>query len=166
MKKRTYFIIAVAIPLLILLAMTVKPLLTMTYGQEILLETKAVEPTDLFRGDYVEVSFKISDIPLANVNLPAEKFLDKQLYVSLKPKGQYYEVENVMLEKPKEGIYLKARMQYYDNIALHLDYSLDKYFVKQGTGLELERASAKGALVGQVKVYDGYGILVGIKPKN
>ena len=50
MKREKTFLLAVLIPLIILLAMTVKPQATVLFGQEIVLETKAFDPTDLFRG--------------------------------------------------------------------------------------------------------------------
>ena len=59
MTKKKTFLLAVLIPLLILLVMTIKPQATVLFGQEILLETKAYDPTDLFRGDYVAVRFAI-----------------------------------------------------------------------------------------------------------
>lgn len=166
-KKRTFFI-AVAIPLLILLAMTVKPSATVLFGHEIVLETKAVDPTDLFRGDYVSVGLKISDIPKDKLPTPIEKIIKKNLYVSLKQEGKYYSVDKVSVNKPKQGIYLKGKVRYYsfDSEKVQIDYSLDKYFVKQGSGMELQQESAKGALEGKVKVLGGYGVLTEIKPKG
>ncbi|MFZ3101173.1 MAG: GDYXXLXY domain-containing protein [Desulfitobacteriaceae bacterium] len=168
MKKRSAFLIAVAIPLLILLAMTVKPEVTVLLGQEVVLETKAVDPTDLFRGDYVSVSMKISDIPMAKLPTPIDKMIKKNLYVTLKQEGKYYVVDNVSVNKPKRGIYLKGKFQHYSIGAesVQLDYSLGKYFVKQGSGVDLQQQSAKGALEGKVKVLGGYGVLTDIKPKS
>lgn len=59
-----------AIPMLILLAMTIKPQATVLFGKEVVLETKAYDPTDLFRGDYVAINFAISDVPKSKVPYP------------------------------------------------------------------------------------------------
>lgn len=167
MNKNKAFLLAVLIPLLILLAMTIKPQATLLYGQEILLETKAYDPTDLFRGDYVAVSFAISDIPKSKVTLPIDKVSNKNLYVSLKQEGKYYVVDQVSENKPKQGVYLRGKFQDTYNRngegdKFSVDYSLDKYFLEQGSGMALQQESRSGGLVGTVKVLGGYGVLTGI----
>ncbi|MBC2726498.1 GDYXXLXY domain-containing protein [Desulfosporosinus sp.] len=167
MNKKMTFLIAVAIPLFILLAMTIKPQATVLFGQEILLETKAYDPTDLFRGDYVAVNFAITDVPKSKVNLPLDKVYNKNLYVSLKQEGRYYVVDQVSETKPKQGVYLKGKFRESFNelgqaATYRVDYSLDKYFVEQGSGKKLEQESIQGGLIGTVKVLGGYGVLTGI----
>ena len=168
--KKT-FLLAVAVPLLILLAMTIKPQATLLFGQEIVLETKAYDPTDLFRGDYVAINFAISDIPKSKVDLPSDKIYNKNLFVSLKQEGKYYVVDQVSETKPKQGVYLKGKFQEIYNefngtANFRVDYSMDKYFVEQGSGKDLEQESFKGGLVGTVKVLGGYGVLTGIAPRS
>lgn len=170
MTKKKTFLLAVAVPLLILLAMTIKPQVTVLFGQEIVLETKAYDPTDLFRGDYVALNFAITDIPKSKVDLPIDKIYNKNLFVSLKQEGKYYVVDHVRETKPKQGIYLKGKFrEIYNEFNradnFRVDYSLDKYFVEQGSGKELEQESFKGGLVGTVKVLGGYGVLTGISPR-
>ena len=170
MTKKKMFLLAVAIPLLILLAMTIKPQATVLFGQEIVLESKAYDPTDLFRGDYVTINFAISDVPESKVALPIDKINNKNLYVSLKQEGKYFVVDQVSETKPKQGIYLKGKFQEVYNEfnnadKFRVDYSLDKYFVEQGSGKDLEQKSLKGGLVGTVKVLGGYGVLTGIAPR-
>ena len=167
MTKKKTFLLAAAIPLLILLAMTIKPQVTVIFGQRIVLETKAFDPTDLFRGDYVSISFAISDIPKSKVTLPIDKVNGKNLYVSLKQEGKYYVVDQVSETRPKQGVYLKGKFQEIYNEfnkvdKFRVDYSLDKYFVKQGSGVTLQQSSTSGGLVGTVKVLGGYGVLTGI----
>ena len=170
MTKEKTFLLAVAIPLLILLAMTIKPQASVLFGQEIVLETKAYDPTDLFRGDYVAINFAISDVPSSKVDLPIEKINGKTLYVSLKQEGRYYVVDQVSETKPSQGVYLKGKFQeIYSPVnevdTFRVDYSLDKYFVEQGSGKGLEQESFKGGLVGTVKVLGGYGVLTGLAPR-
>lgn len=170
MTNRKTFLLAVAVPLLILLAMTIKPQATVLFGKEVVLETKAYDPTDLFRGDYVAINFAISDVPKSMVALSADKVYNKHLYVRLKQEGKYYVVDQVSESKPKQGIYLKGKFQEFynefnDTSHYRVDYSLDKYFVEQGSGKDLEQESFKGNLVGTVKVLGGYGVLTGIGPR-
>ena len=170
MTKKKTFLLAVAIPLLILLGMTIKPQATVLLGHEIVLETKAVDPTDLFRGDFVSISFAISDIPKSKVALPIERVNNKNLYVSLKQEGKYYVVDQVSENKPLQGVYLKGKFQEIYNQfneagKFRVDYSLDKYFVKQGSGGDLQKSSNSGGLVGTLKVLDGYGVVTGLTPR-
>ena len=167
MNKKKTFLLAVLIPLLILMAMTIKPQATVLFGQEIVLETKAYDPTDLFRGDYVSISLAISEIPKSKVTLPINKVSNKNLYVSLKQEGKYYVVDQVSETKPKQGIYLRGKFQDTYNPSgeanmFSVDYSLDKYFLEQGSGKDLEQKSYSGGLVATVKVLGGYGVLTGI----
>ncbi|KGK89626.1 hypothetical protein DP73_09835 [Desulfosporosinus sp. HMP52] len=167
MTKRKTFLLAVAIPLFILLAMTIKPQATVLFGEEIVLETKAYDPTDLFRGDYVAINFAISDVPKSKVSLPIDKVYNKTLYVNLKQEGRYYVIDQVSETKPKQGVYLKGKFQdsFNETNSYRVDYSLDKYFVEQGSGKDLELESFKGGLEGRVKVLGGYGVLTGIAPR-
>lgn len=167
-KKK--FLLAVAIPLLILLAMIIKPQATVLFGQQIVLETKAFGPTDLFRGDYVSISFAISVIPKSKVTLPINKIVNNNLFVSLKQEGKYYVVDQVSETKPKQGIYLKGKFQGIYNELNELDkftvdYSLDKYFVKQGSGADLQQDANREGLVGTVRVLGGYGVVTGLAPR-
>lgn len=164
MIKGKTFLLAVAIPLFILLAMTIKPQATVLFGQEIVLQTKAYDPTDLFRGDYVGINFAISDVPKSLVTLSPDKVYNKNLYVSLKQEGKYYVVDQVSETKPKQGVYLKGTFRDSLN-TFQVDYSLDKYFVEQGSAKSLQQDSYQGELVGTVKVLGGYGVLTGIAPR-
>lgn len=171
MTNKKGFFLAVLIPLLILLVMTIKPQATVVFGQEILLETEAYDPTDLFRGDYVAVSFAISDIPKSLVSLPINKVQNKNLYVSLKQKGKYYVVDQVSENKPKQGVYLRGKFQalyglYGEADQYRVNYNLDKYFLEQDSGKDLQQESRTGGLVGTVKVFDGYGVLTGIAKRQ
>jgi len=94
-----------------------------------------------------------------------------------KDDGGFYEVEKVSLNKPYDNsLYLKAKVEYiskeyskssnhtsnrdFGNIEfVRVDYGLDKYFVPENTGLDLEAASRRGDLAARVKVFRGYPLL-------
>lgn len=173
--------IAVLIPIIILLSMTVKPLITYYQGQEIMIETRPYDPRDVFRGDHVVLNYKINEIDISKV---PEEFKDernyselrsKKLYAVLKKSGNYYEVDYATFEKPKDKLYLNCRYEYsvWDNEvnpdtklskikAINVSYNLDKYFVPENTGKDLEELSRKGDLTAKVKVWNGYSYLVDI----
>ncbi len=61
---REKYIGAVIIPIVILLSMTALPLSALFFGEEIKLETEPYDPRDLFRGDYVALSYKINEVDI------------------------------------------------------------------------------------------------------
>ncbi|SHJ49024.1 Uncharacterized membrane-anchored protein [Geosporobacter subterraneus DSM 17957] len=174
-------LIAVSIPLIILLSMVVLPIMTSFAGETILLETRPVDPRDLFRGDYVILSYLIEEIPLDKFSQGDQnelsgdnaysRFRNQSIYVTLAPnEAGIYEVQGASLKRPKSGIYMKAAYLYHNamgpNPILRVDYQLDKFFVPENTGTALEEASAKGELLAEIKVFRGYAVLQNVYPKE
>jgi uncharacterized membrane-anchored protein len=173
MNKRTkQLILACAVPVLILLGMCFNPLYTLINGEEVILQTKPVDPSDLFRGDYVTLRYQAEEVP--------EKLVDKkvltlvkegrgnlEIYVILKEKNGIHSPVKVTLNKPQNGVFLKGKLDYTgtnmdgEQVAF-IKYSMDKYFVEDNTGTDWEKASAKGEILAKVKVHNGYAILTDI----
>lgn len=181
---RKYIIIAL-LPLLILLGLTTKPVLTYTLGEEIILKTQPVDPYDLFRGRHMVVSYEISTVDISKMprdfthvngkdlartekDAPyinwGENYRGKKLYAVLKKDGSHHTVERIVPNKP-EGLYLPCTYQYVDKSAdgkyrVILNYNLDKYFIPEDSNSELEDAAREGMVIAKVKVYNGYPLLV------
>lgn len=182
-SKKFRYLAAFIAMVVILLSMTIQPILTKSMGTEIMIKTKPLDPTDVFRGDYVILNYEINEIPDEKLGQdilayrsnkdeynPYEDLRGKNIYVTLKKNGDYYEVDKATLYKPKEGIYLKAK--YYHSLFLQnmsnkpsgivVNYRLDNYYIPENTGKELEKKSSKGELLAKIKVYKGYGLLTEI----
>ena len=160
-----------------LISMSIHPLVTSLLGEEVLIKTKAYDPRDLFRGDYIRLNYEINDINISKLDKEILNKIDetasytdlmnKKLYVQLVKKDEYYEVDKVTLKEPKEGIYIEGKYEY--NIwdyskergikGIRVDYALDKYFVPENTGKELEEKVIDGKAFAKVKVYRGYPLL-------
>lgn len=189
MKKRGFkYLGAFLILVIILFSMTIQPMMAHGMGDEILIKTKPFDPRDLFRGDYVQLNYEINDISLDQldqeiVNIkgedshnPYETLRGKKLYVLLKENDRFYEVDKVSLTKPTEGIFLKGKYGYpiwedqsREKInpaakidGIRVEYTLDKYFVPENTGKELEEKARKGEVFAKIKVYKGYSLLMEI----
>jgi uncharacterized membrane-anchored protein len=176
------FLICALIPLLILGSMSITPLLTLMYGQEIAIKTKPVDPRDVFRGDHVILSYEINEIAIDKVppvfkdETQWQKLYRKPLYVILKKEGEFHVVDRAVFEKPSEGIYLKAYVQsqswpqgavfqgQQNVIGIQVSYNLDQFFVPENTGTSLEFLSRRGQLTAFVKVWNGYSTLVDVRP--
>lgn len=187
-KKLFKYLGVIIIPVLILISMTILPLATIVLGEEVLLETVPIDPRDLFRGDYVILEYKINQVEGSKFfhNIEVEnnwkweaEMGRRPVYVTLKEQNGFYETDQVLLEKPKSNnLYLKGRVRYISRIYndktqwsennhgdidfVYVDYQLDKYFVPENTGLDLEVAAREGALTAKVKVFRGYSILTDI----
>ncbi|MFZ5943161.1 MAG: GDYXXLXY domain-containing protein [Bacillota bacterium] len=183
MYNKKKFIIAVAIPVLILSAMAVQPVLTLFFGKEILLETRPFDPRDIFRGDYVELAYKIEEVPLEKFppellaladNSEEKKSVLKKMetvYGILKEDNGHMILDYISLGKPKDSLYIKGKIPSYyvflyrdkhSSNPIFIDFGLDRYFVPENTGKDLEEAARQGKLAAKVKVLNGYGILIDI----
>lgn len=109
-------------------------------GTLVLLETQPVDPRDLIRGDYITLNYKISDIPLSLFSPLQTNALPPgtTVYVALEPRGGFYAVSRASTEPmaPENGqVILRARaLSWWNTSSAHLEYGLEKYFVREGTG--------------------------------
>lgn len=116
-------------------------------GKAVLLETEPVDPRDLLRGDYVILSYKISNLHLDRIASEKKYFRRGEIvYVEVKPKGKYWEAASISAEKPAAGagIFIKGRVRdSYLNEARVL-YGIENYFVPEGEGGKFETAMRRG----------------------
>lgn len=173
-KKWTTRVFAYSFPLVMLLGMGGKPLLTTLTGEEIRLKTAPVDPRDLFRGDYVELTYEAEEIDVKKLepelfkklskNISKENMSELTVYVTLtEDKDGIASPTKVGLEKPETNRYLKGELDAWsftdDTSTVFVAYSLDKYFVGENTGTALEKGSREGRTVATVKVRNGYPVL-------
>ncbi|AHM55462.1 hypothetical protein EAL2_c01280 [Peptoclostridium acidaminophilum DSM 3953] len=120
MSKNKRYLLAAAVPIIILLCMLAVPLSVRFMGTDILVETEPYDPRDIFMGDYVYLSYKISQVDIDKFPeelirekdvKKLEKFRGHPIYVLLKKDGKFHVVDKVLLEKPSEGIYLRSRLE-------------------------------------------------------
>jgi uncharacterized membrane-anchored protein len=171
-KRAKQFILAAMVPVLILLGMCFMPLFTLATGEEIILKTRPVDPSEVFRGDYVALSYEAEEIPVSLVENKVQKRLenthgDVAVYVLLKKKDGIHTPVKVTLNQPDSGIYLKGTLNFIGENqtgkrVAFIQYSLDRYYVEDNSGTEWEKASIKGQILAKVKVKNGYAILTGI----
>lgn len=172
-------------PILILLGMTITPLLTIIFGEDVYLKTAPVDPRDLFRGDYVILQYEAEQLPLNKIDQGVLDYFEKKesqaipyspltVYTVLKetPEG-IHEVSRVVKEKPEKGLYLKGTIKHmwswHEEVTVH--YNLDKYFVPENTGRVLEDAIRTTSsddneltnVVAVIKVREGHAILSDVK---
>lgn len=167
-KRARQLIFACALPVLILFGLCFYPIYTLITGEEVTLKTRSVDPSEVFRGDYVALSYEAEEIP---VDLLEKEVLGKgdggTVYVLLKEKNGVDIPERVTLIKPHSGLYLQGKLSYIGpnrsgKQTAFIQYSLDRYYVEDNTGTDWEKASINGQILAKAKVKNGYAILTTI----
>jgi uncharacterized membrane-anchored protein len=171
-NNRIGFIIALIVPLLLLIGLTVKPLWTLTYGDDVALLTVPIAPSDLLYGDYVTLRYEIEEVPKNEISTAILKKIDNRsnsneltVYGILIEQGDVYVLSSLSDKKPTDSVYLTGKLSVYDyqnadGINVHsINFGLDRYYIPENTGKELKDLSAKGQLMAHIKVKNGYGIL-------
>ena len=113
---------------------------TLKTGEEVLLKTRPVDPRDLFRGDYVILTYEISSLDTSALQTDVTEFKQEdKVYVSLNKVDNYGIASGVYVNKPKEGLFLKGTIKNVQGSRLNLEYGIESYFVPEGKGREIER---------------------------
>lgn len=155
MRHRKKFVFAVALQIAILLVMMGMKWSTAAFGTKILLKTAPVDPWDMFRGDYVILSYEISELDLSQVPVDKKDFNPNEtVYVQLEKQGKYWTAASVSHRRPDDGsLAIKGKvrllMERQDNQNLQgsrenrelliLNYGIESFFVPQHRGKEIEQ---------------------------
>lgn len=172
-NTKLIFIAIVVFWLLILGGFLVMKEYVLQTGESVYLKTVPVDPRDLFRGDYVTLSYEISTLSARDgVIFSGNFYQGATVYVSLDRVDGVDTASSVAVEKPSSGTFIKGvikNIKYEQSIILNdgkfesnsdgqspqvdtlmIDYGIESYFVPEGEGQELQRAS--GSLLVEVKV--------------
>ncbi|RXZ82213.1 hypothetical protein EBB07_11035 [Paenibacillaceae bacterium] len=143
--KRTVALTAfILLQIIVLLGLALSNTAIERFGKEIRLETAPVDPRDLFYGDYVVLHYAISQLPREmwqDDRLPVE---GERVYVRLRAAEQrdgIYEPVSVSGKRPDvaaDEAVLRARVRTTWDNQLRLEYGLERYYVPEGTGKQLE----------------------------
>lgn len=144
-RERKILLVTVAAQLLILLGMIALRAVPLVTGQTVLVRVVPVDPRDLFRGDYVILSYEFSRIPPQGIHgLPesqwgrVSKWKGRTVYVKLVPDSVpgHWRAEKVSFVKPSAAPFLKGQMGSHGS----LEFGIEAYYVQEGTGRRYEEA--------------------------
>lgn len=120
-------------------------------GREVLLKVEPVDPRDLFRGDYVQLGYDISTVPMALVtNRPDGEWLDGPavVHVRLAPGDDgFWQVHSATIGAPDgapvEGqVDLRGVVDDGQSLApeanLRVTYGIERFYVPEGEGKPIE----------------------------
>lgn len=131
-------------------------------GQEIRLETRPVDPRDLFRGNYARLGYDFSTVetpdlrPGEVVYLPLEKQPNEALWRGGEPQAS----------EPETGLYLRGRVSGQPwSTGNTVKYGIEALFAPKEKALQLERELRDGAVAVVKVAANGRAALVAVETK-
>jgi uncharacterized membrane-anchored protein len=153
-KALRFTVVAQLVILVAMIGLRAIPLVT---GQTVLVRVQPVDPRDLFRGDYVILSYDFSRASRDSIQGLAEREVrdsrkteGRPVYVTLVPDSDrvHWRAGKYTLAKPDGGLFLKGQMGRYGS----LQFGIESYFVQEGTGHRYERAIREHKLSAELAV--------------
>lgn len=152
-RQRAILFSAVCLQATVLVAMIVLHALPYLVGEKILLKVVPVDPRDLFRGDYVVLSYDASRPPpegiegIPNVGYwwsrrwDRDAYLDERtVYVTIEPDadGRHWHAVKYSTERPSAGKFLRGTYS-RQNFQAPIQFGIEAYYVEEGKGKDLEQ---------------------------
>ncbi|MCR4400730.1 MAG: GDYXXLXY domain-containing protein [Syntrophomonadaceae bacterium] len=157
MRRERLLQMAILLPLLVLLALPLPYLRVLRYGSEVRLAVRGYDPAELFRGNYVQVTYAIEEE--LNRDLRWEEGRPRDWYVVLRPQGGIHVLERVTETRPAAGaLYLVAHSNRWGYKELRVP---DRLFLPRERALRLQEAiNRPGAqLTARLTVLEGQAVL-------
>lgn len=149
MKSKWLYAGAVAAALLqtgILYSSIEKRASVLRSGHEVVLQTQPVDPRDLMRGDYVILGYDISTIALTRIQGKPPRDA-RDVYVALKPdaNGIWHFSRAAFVpftDLASDEVQIHGESNYvipdYSDATINLHYGIERYYVPEGEGREIE----------------------------
>jgi uncharacterized membrane-anchored protein len=117
-------------------------------GQEYVLDTRPVDPRDVFRGDYVVLRYDISSLNYCCYEV------GETIYVMLEERDGVWRADGHEHQPPTEARpFIRGQVSRVAAVSgrpLDVEYGIESYFVPEGRGLDIEAKIREGN--GQVRV--------------
>ena len=181
LQKHRSLLLAVIIlfQLLILTGMVLNSYLIIHYGEKIVLRVEPVDPRSLFQGDYVTLGYSFNTLDLTQTEHDFDSSQlqsEDRVYLSLLPRGETWTPGLVTLDadKVKDKVYLQGKVLYISDFerqgpaasdpqTLHASWGgIEKFFVPEGKGKEIEAHILQGEVYAQIAIYKGRARVTGL----
>ena len=150
----------------------------LSQGKAFYFKTAPVDPRDIFRGDYVNLSYEISNIRVDPLIMKVDDSVknlrpgdtiyvmvtnDVPLYLNneLKYTSRWYDIKT---QSPLDGDFITGRVESAfvdgnDVLDLRVKYGIESYFVPEHKGLEIEKSVGKDLYGKVILDKNGVGLL-------
>ena len=141
---------------------------TLMTGTEVLLETEPIDPRSLFRGDYVRLNYKISQLELEQLDGDDKFERGEEVFVVLSPGEKYWNAVSIHHGMPQpaapavaiqgqaewtaDRIFDRDTATEHSGSVLQAKYGIENYFVPEGEGRELEMRGGNNAHVVDIRI--------------
>lgn len=134
-------------------------------GELVVLKTAPVDPRDVFRGDYVILSYEVSTQAGEMLSAMGVNY-GETVYVVLDTQSSPATVQRVTKNKPDQALYLTGQViQRWGSDWMVEFPSLSQYYVPEGKGKPLERMRGEDLFV-EVSVNQGRARIVNLLDKD
>jgi uncharacterized membrane-anchored protein len=147
--QRTLLLVGVGFQLFVLLGMIAFRAAPYWSGETVLLHVVPVDPRDMFRGDYVTLSYefsRVSGIPgLGRQQSGAfDNSQGQTIYVSLVPEqdGRHFRPARYSLDPPASGPFIRGTIVGGNRA----EFGIESFYVQEGTGHKYEEAVRRHSL--------------------
>ena len=126
-------ILLIAAQPILLALMTLYAHAPIYFGKEILVRTELYDPRDMFRGNYVDLSYEFSNVNGGRDEKHGAR--NDKIYAVLKPnKDGVYALEYVSANRPEDGVFLSGRIDMWDRA----NFGIEAYFLPKDKATQLE----------------------------
>ena len=156
-NRRRWLLLLVAAQMLFILAVAAAGYATTAYGRTVTLRTAPVDPHDLLSGDYLRLTYAISELPNTLWQESAAPRRRQSVYVALRPApDSTYEAVAVYAQKPAalapDQLILRGWVADTRHRGLRIRYNLERYYVPEETARLLQKRGAQRALLVRVSI--------------
>jgi uncharacterized membrane-anchored protein len=120
-------------------------------GKEVVLPIVPVDPRSLFRGDYVRIDFPVTMVSSELFPKDAKPIKSEVVFVTLQRDGETWKPVAVSDKKPavkSDQTVMQGRLAHHwwpgsgqTPQQIRINYGIERYYVQEGKGLELENAA-------------------------
>lgn len=131
-------------------------------GEEVILQSRMVDPRDLFRGHYVRLNLNVGQLEKDSVEVDATLKRNNRVFVELaKGGGQFWIAKKLHAKRPENplGPILEGKLRAVPSTSggsYRIDFPFDRFFADKKRAKELENSQNKGQL-GVILALDGSG---------
>jgi uncharacterized membrane-anchored protein len=151
------FALAALIQVALIVLMVYDRVRVLREGSDVTLQTRPVDPRDFLRGDYVVLNYEISSLPAGALKDTPSQGRGTPVFVKLARKGDgFHEAVSVHTEPVPVAdgeVLIRGRVVAGANCGstqrlfcerLQINYGIERYFVPQDEGREIERSRNQG----------------------
>lgn len=154
----------VLLQVLFLIFIVVRYHYALATGVPVFLQAVPVDPRDLFRGDYVTLSYEISNIRLDTIeNRAGSMNYGNTVYVGLERGEKYWRattLDKAFHPTTHSAVWLKAQVMSSFEGRVRLRYGIEQFFIPEGTGHLIEQERNRERVSVQIRVTDSGTALV------